>query len=90
MAIIERGLNPAEFSELYKPQAQEGNPMANLKWGLFILLLGIGLLFSIVFTAQAGYQDGERVGISFGIMLVSGGAALILYYLIARRLATKS
>lgn len=51
--------------------------MSSLKWGLVALFVGIGIIAIRLFPY---YIEGEVV---LGVMLISAGAALLLYYFIA-------
>ncbi|MEE9288249.1 MAG: DUF6249 domain-containing protein [Bacteroidota bacterium] len=79
MTIIEKGLNPADYKELYRRQESVSNPLRNLKWGLLFTFVGIGVFIGLWLDKFSAL--GDEFVISF--MLIAGGLALLLYYRIA-------
>lgn len=57
--------------------------MSSLKWGLVALFVGVGIIAIRLFPY---YIEGEVV---LGVMLISAGAALLLYYFIANTFKDK-
>ncbi len=86
MAMIEKGVTPADFKStglsLNPLKLFQGNVLSNLKWGLLFLFVGIGLLLGYQLDYYFGFR--EDVG-TFGSMLMAGGLALIIFYVIAAR-----
>jgi hypothetical protein len=86
MAMIEKGVNPADFksaSPTINPlRLFQGSVLRNLKWGLLFLFAGIGLLVGIQLDYYLGFHEGAAV---FGSMLIAGGIALIIFYIIAAK-----
>ena len=80
-AIIEKGLNPADYAELYKRQAYSSNPLSSLKWGLLIFFSGLGCLGAIILYSW--FHVEEMVFPS--MILVFGGLGLIIYYFVAAK-----
>lgn len=81
MAMIEKGVNPAEFKGASWIQALKVNPLASLKWGLLALFVGIGVFVGRIVTLQYDMHDAAYLA----SMLVFGGIALIIFYAIASR-----
>ena len=78
LALIEKGLDASIF------QTQETHGRYNaLKWGLVIIGVGVGLIMGNIFDAN-GIMD-EEVSY-FAMVLVFGGSALLLYYLLIRKI----
>ncbi len=57
--------------------------MSSLKWGLITLFIGVGIIAIRMFPY---YIEGEVV---LGVMLISAGAALLLYYFVANTFKDK-
>ena len=81
-AIIEKGLNPSDYMQLYKHQSFAINPLANLKWGLLAIFAGLGTLIAAVLSSWYHYEEGA---IFPGVILVLGGVGLVVFYLIASK-----
>jgi hypothetical protein len=85
MAMIEKGLNPADFKEVAKgtPMREwfRANPLSSLKWGLLAMFVGIGLI--VASYLDRWYMMHDSIYVS--CMLVAGGIALIIFYLIASK-----
>ena len=82
MAMIEKGVNPADFKSSSPLRFWKGNVLSNLKWGLLFLFVGIGLLAGEQMRNIWGLDDESTI---FGCMLITGGLALIIFYIIAAR-----
>jgi len=79
-AIIEKGLNPSDYMEMYKRHAFATNPLWSLKWGLVAICVGVGVLIAMVLNNW--YHD-ERIFPS--MILLLGGIGLVVFYLIASK-----
>ena len=83
MAMIEKGVNPADFKSITSPfRIWQGNVLNNLKWGLLFVFVGIGLFVGQQLEYYFGFHEGTAI---FGSMLITGGLALIIFYLIAAK-----
>jgi hypothetical protein len=82
MAMIEKGVNPAEFKSASPFRLWQGSVLSNLKWGLLLVFVGIGLMVGLQMEYNYGFHEGSAV---FGSMLITGGAALIIFYIIAAK-----
>ena len=80
-AIIEKGLNPADYKELYKHHGSTSDPLASLKWGLLAIFVGFGGLLAVVLDE---WFHLEHV-VYPGLMLIFGGIGLIVFYAIASK-----
>ena len=80
-SIIDKGLNPADYVELYKHRAFASNPLASLKWGLLAIFAGLGVLTAMVLDSWYRCQE----IIYPGTILVFGGIGLVVYYTIAAK-----
>ena len=80
--IIEKGLNPTDYMQLYKHQSFVINPLSNLKWGLVAVFAGLGTLAAAVLDNWYHYDEGA---IFPGVILVFGGMGLIVFYAIASK-----
>ena len=86
MSMIEKGVTPSDFKSpgvsLNPLRFLQGNVLSNLKWGLLFMFVGIGLLVGLQLDYYFGYHEGAAV---FASMLITGGLALITFYIIAAR-----
>jgi len=90
MAIIEKGMAAEEIREFFKKGSKEHktpNPLSNLKWGLLLFFIGIGMVVgsntsSYVDNGYGRYNSYDMLPAS---ILISGGIALFVYYIIAAK-----
>lgn len=82
MAMIDKGVNPADFKSATPFRLWQGSVFSNLKWGLLFVFAGIGLLVSQQLEYYSGFPKETAV---FGSILIAGGLALIIFYLIAAK-----
>jgi hypothetical protein len=81
MAMIEKGLTPAEMASV-SPRRFLAHPLTNLKWGLLALFVGLGVFIGNFIHESTTMDDGPAF---FGSIFISGGLALVVYYVIAAR-----
>lgn len=79
MAMIDKGVSPADFKSGSIKDFFRTNPLSSLKWGLLALFVGLGL-FGANILDRLWYFDDSVYPAS---MLSFGGLALILFYRIA-------
>jgi hypothetical protein len=79
--ILDKGLNPSDYMELYKRQAFATNPLSSLKWGLIAIFAGLGTLTAMILNSWYHYEE----IIYPGVILVFGGAGLVVFYSIASK-----
>ena len=83
MAMIEKGVTPADFKSATPPiRLWQGSVLSNLKWGLLLVFAGIGLLAGQQLEYYFGFHEESAV---FGSILIMGGLALISFYIIATK-----
>jgi hypothetical protein len=86
MAMIEKGVNPADFKSttpMVNPlRFLQGNVLSNLKWGLLFIFIGAGWLVGEQLQYYIGFHEESAI---FGCILITGGLALIIFYLIAAK-----
>jgi hypothetical protein len=87
MAMIEKGMNPREFTN--KPA-----PYKNLKWSLLLIGAGCGLFFAYLLDNymlpqeplnQFGNRGGKNVPIYFALIAIGGGLGLFGSYLAEKK-----
>ena len=81
MAMIEKGVNPSDFKGVPMREWFRANPLSSLKWGLLAMFVGVGLI--VASYLDRWYMMHDSIYIS--CMLVAGGIALIIFYLIASK-----
>ena len=82
MSMVEKGTNPSDFKSVNPIRLWQGNVLSNLKWGLLLLFAGVGLLVGLQLENFFNFEEGSVV---FGSMLIAGGLALIIFYLVAAK-----
>lgn len=83
MAMIEKGVSPADFKGVPVREMLRANPLSSLKWGLLAAFVGVGLIAANWLDRAYYFAD----SIYIASMLVFGGVALIIFYFIAARKA---
>jgi hypothetical protein len=81
IAMIEKGVTPADFKGVQVREMLRANPLSSLKWGLLASFVGVGLIVANWLDHTYYFSD----SIYLAGMLLFGGAALILFYFIASR-----
>jgi hypothetical protein len=86
MTMIEKGINPADIKStntVFNPfRFMEGNVLSNLKWGLLFIFVGAGWLIGEQLQYVIGFHEESAI---FGCILIMGGVALIIFYIVAAR-----
>ncbi len=78
MAMIDKGVKADELKGSM-PRFRI-SPLANLKWGLFFSFIGLGLIAASYLEGSYDLSDASYPA----MILVFGGAALILFYSISK------
>jgi hypothetical protein len=83
MAMIQQGMDP----KLKRPQPA---PYRNLKWGLLLMGVGIGLFLAYyldhtVFSSNLAKNKDANVPIYFALIGIFGGLGLFISYLIEKK-----
>jgi hypothetical protein len=81
MAMIEKGVSPTEFKGTPVKEWFRTNPLSSLKWGLLTMFVGLGLMVAI--WLRNAYYVHDSIFLS--CMLIAGGFALIIFYIIASK-----
>jgi hypothetical protein len=80
LAMIEKGV---DFQSL-EPQTRK--VPSSLKWGMLFVGVGLGILIGRILTLYTCLGEPEAF---FSMVFMFGGASLILYHLIARKLESE-
>ncbi len=78
MALIEKGINPKEYT-------QRPAPYRSLKWGLLLMGAGLGLLLGYILSQQLMHVDDDNPVMYFSMLAICGGAGLFLSYKIEKK-----
>jgi len=79
--IVDKGLTGVNVQNLFHREA--GGRQGSLKWG--ILLLGVGLVLLASQIISTEFSDEA----TFGVMFVTAGVCLLVYYFVAPKNAEK-
>jgi hypothetical protein len=80
ITLIKTGMNASSLET-------KGNTLGSLKWGLIFIGIGIGI---IVGKIIASFINIEEEAAFFSMICLFGGAALMIYYIFARRLEKRN
>ena len=80
MSMIEKGLKAEDMRLYFEKRAHQWSPLNSLKWGMLLFSVGVAILLGILLQG-AYYLHG---GIYPALIALCGGAALMLFYFIAR------
>jgi hypothetical protein len=83
MTIIDKGLQTEEIKALYMRGVWKTNPLNSLKWGMLLIALGLAILGGMWLHEVYMVKEGAIAG----LIALLGGAALLMFYLIASRKA---
>jgi hypothetical protein len=78
MAMIEKGMNPKEYTA--RPA-----PYRSLKWGLLLMGAGLGLFLGYILTEQLMRIEDDNPVMYFSMLAICGGAGLFLSYKIEKK-----
>jgi len=81
--LIEKGLVDENIKYLF-PDKPKDYVSSSLKWGMVLIAMGLA-----VFAGQMAPRD-LMEEVTIGCMLILGGLALVLYYIIANKKLNKS
>ncbi len=84
MALIEKGADPKLFKS--EPRSIKVNGYATFKWGLFMIGLAVGLFVGAMFDK---YSELPEPPMYISMILIFGGLALVLVYLLRSKLEKK-
>lgn len=80
MAMIEKGLNPAD-----NKRRRHADPSRTLRNALMFMGAGLGLLLAIITTKSLNMQEDEGTGIYFALIAIFGGLGMLGAYLYERK-----
>ena len=78
MALIEKGINPKEYTT--RPA-----PYRSLKWGLLLMGAGLGLFLGYILSEQIMRIGNDNPVMYFSMLAICGGAGLFLSYRIEKK-----
>ncbi|MCI0707081.1 MAG: hypothetical protein L0Y80_06340 [Ignavibacteriae bacterium] len=85
MTMIEKGVKPAEFKGTPLRDWFRPNPLSSLKWGMLAAFVGIGIMVATYLERNLYWND----SVYPASMLIFGGLALIVFYVIASKKMNK-
>jgi hypothetical protein len=79
--IVEKGLDAEAIAALRTSKFREFHPLSSLKWGMILVGVGLAVFIGTWLNHMYGIDD----SVMFAFMLVFGGAALVIFYFVAKR-----
>ena len=83
--VVEKGDVSENIKYIFSNNYNVNTP-ASLKWGMVLLAVGLGLFVGNLLD-NLGFGSEE---ITFALMFIAGGCAMIAYYVIASKMTAKS
>jgi len=81
MTMIEKGMKAEDLKPFFEKNVRPWSPLSSLKWGIVLASVGAAILLGL--WLQETYQ--VRGGVFPALIALFGGAALVLFYMIASR-----
>lgn len=81
MAMIEKGVSPADFKAGSLRDYLRPNPLSSLKWGLLAMFVGVGIMVGTILERVYYMAD----SVYPASMFIFGGLGLVIFYFIASR-----
>ncbi|HTY59202.1 MAG TPA: DUF6249 domain-containing protein [Bacteroidota bacterium] len=81
MTMIEKGLRAEDLKPFFEKSVRAWSPLSSLKWGMVLISVGAAILLGL--WLMEAYQ--VRGGVFPALIALFGGAALVLFYVIAGR-----
>jgi len=80
MTLIKSGVNASSLET-------KGNILGSLKWGMIFIGIGLGIIVGKILASNFNIEEEAAF---FSMICLFGGAALMVYYIFARRFENKS
>jgi predicted MFS family arabinose efflux permease len=81
MTMIERGMKAEDLKPFFEKSVRPWSPLSSLKWGIVLVAVGAAILLGL--WLQETFQ--VRGGVFPALIALFGGAALVVFYIIANR-----
>jgi hypothetical protein len=81
MTMIEKGMKAEDLRPFFEKSVRPWSPLSSLKWGIVLVFVGAAILLGL--WLQETYQ--VRGGVFPALIALFGGAALVVFYIIASR-----
>lgn len=86
ITMITKGLTPEEVKAYYTKSLTIGDSLNSLKWGILFVFVGAALLVGNFLRERYSLDD----GVTFGIVCICAGCALLIFYVIASKKAQQA
>jgi len=81
LTMIEKGLSAEDIKSLFAREQRRDNSLGVLKWGILAIFVGAAVLIGNYLDSMYGLRD----GIIIGLITLSGGLGLVVFYVIASK-----
>jgi len=81
LTMIEKGLSAEDIKTLFSREQRRDNSLGVLKWGILAIFVGAAVLVGNYLDSVYGLKD----GIIVGLVTLSGGLGLVVFYVIAAK-----
>ena len=79
--MIEKGMSSEDIKALFTRGQYRSNPLNTLKWGILAVFIGMATLLGNYLDQVYGVRD----GVIIGMVILSGGIGLVVYYILAAK-----
>ncbi len=79
MTMIEKGMKAEDLKPFFQKSVRPWSPLSSLKWGMVLIAVGAGILLGLWLESTFQVQG----GVFPALIALFGGAALVLFYVIA-------
>jgi len=86
--IVEKDQVSEEMKYLFTDKYSLAVP-SSLKWGMVMIAVGAAIILAQILDALNIVRGGDYEIVMFALIFILGGAALIVYYVIANRMIQK-
>ena len=81
LTMIEKGMASEDIKALFARSSFRMNPLTTLKWGILGVFVGMATLVGNYLDQAYGVRD----GVIIGLVILSAGVGLVVFYVIASK-----
>lgn len=81
LTMIEKGMSSEDIKSMFARGQYRTNSLSVLKWGILFVFVGMATMLGNYLDSLYGIRD----GVIIGMVMLSGGIGLVIYYAIAAK-----